>query len=123
MAYFVRLMSCAFLILTLAAAIILLFYLSGRRARENNASMSIVDAIEALEEAIDNSARHDRWDDFLSRPIKDPFLEAIRLRALQIAEDAVQEPGRDISLAATEQLRLLLAELSPYSEQGGGVNS
>jgi hypothetical protein len=123
MRYDVLLMSCVYLLLALATAIILLFYFSGRRARENSASMSITDAIEALEEATDNSARHDRWDDFLSWPIKDPFLEAIRLRALQIAEDAVQEPGRDISLAATEQLRSLLAELRPYAEQASSDNS
>ena len=66
----------------------------------------------ALEEAIDNNTRHDRWDDFLSWPINNPELEVVRLRALQIAEASTEEPGRDLSVAATKQIQLLLNELN-----------
>ncbi len=116
-------MNTALLILIAIAIVLLLCYFSGRRVRENHAFLSISEAVAALEEAVDNGAGHDRFDDFISWPINDPYMEAIRLRALQITLDAVEEPGRDLSVAATEQLQLLLSELRAHAEQDAALKA
>jgi hypothetical protein len=73
--------------------------------------MTNKDVIRALEEAVNNETSHDYWDDFLSYSIADPYLEEIRLRALEIARASVDEPGRDLSVSATNQLTEILHEV------------
>ena len=91
--------------------LLLLCLWSGRRARQQHALLTRQDVVAALAEATDNEARHDRWDDFLSWPITDAYLESVRQRALQIAHASAEEPGRDLSVAATKQLQALLSEV------------
>lgn len=61
---------------------------------------------------LDGSASHDIFDLFVSRPIEDPFLEAIRAECLAIClVDRNRPRGRDFGEVSEQWIRMKLYEL------------
>jgi hypothetical protein len=92
---------------------ILLFYIwAGNQARAKHAKFEKKDVISALRNLIsEDSVSHDEFDLFVSHPILDPYLEAVRQRALDIDRKHPGKPNQDISEAGANEIAKLIEEL------------
>ena len=88
------------------------FIWANKKTQRQHARFTKCDVIAALENVISgDSVIHDEWDLFLTWPIRDPYLESLRKRCLDISSNDVNEPGRDLSIAGVEKVRSILNEL------------
>ena len=96
----------------LIAAVAAVFIIGNRTTALAHSRFTASEVEEALDEVVSpDSQYHDAWDLFLSWPIGDPELEAIRQRCLEIVKHDSPPPGRDLSYGAEREVRALLQEL------------
>ena len=72
------------------------------------------DVVNTLRNALDldGSGTHDSFDLFISRPIQDPSLEAVRVECLAVCLANLDRPhGRDFNEKAEQWIRNKLSEL------------
>ena len=87
------------------------FVFASREARRMHTAFRPSDVESALQCVLDDSqCCHDEFDLFLTWPIDDPYLEAIRERCHRILRTCAK-PGEDISEDGKEQIRAILREL------------
>ena len=95
------------------AGIAVFFVLANRATRRNHAAFKPSDVESALQCVLDDSqCCHDEFDLFLTWPIDDPYLEAIRRRCQRILGTcASSRLGGDISMDGKDRIRAILHEL------------
>jgi hypothetical protein len=102
----------ASVIIVVLAGVAGFFIWANYQTRKQHERFTKSDVVAALESVISTeSVDHDAWDLFLSWPIKDPYLESLRKRCLDISSDHSDEPGRDLSIEGEEKVRSILKEL------------
>jgi hypothetical protein len=70
------------------------------------------DVISALRNLISEDwVSHDEFDLFVGRPVLDPYLDAVRQRALDICRKHPGKPNQDISEAGANEIAKLIEEL------------
>ena len=91
----------ASLVAALFVAFVVMNFVSKRRNRPTPA-----DVARALEDFTNGTGSRWEWDDFISRPIQDPALEAIRVRCLTLdSEFPHDKPGQYCGEKGLEVLR------------------
>tara|TARA_R110000850_G_scaffold42454_18_gene108953 strand:- start:1315 stop:1701 length:387 start_codon:yes stop_codon:yes gene_type:complete len=114
----------------LAATILAIVWLLGRR---RGAVYTVSEVRTYLEQFLNGEGNPYDWDDFLSIPIKDPYLDSIKNRANRIHGDhPPTEPGHWCSTEGENILKGFIEELKRHEEhsvvpkinqgeQGGGA--
>jgi hypothetical protein len=93
-------------------AVLTFFLWAGNQARVRHAKFEKKDVISALCNLIsEDSVSHDEFDLFVGHPILDPYLEAVRQRALDICRKHPGKPNQDISEAGANEIAKLIEEL------------
>ena len=105
-------MTSALWVIALIAAVAAFFTWANSRTKKEHAAFHAEDVIAAIESVLSTTETHDAFDMFLSWPIDDRRLEAIRQRCIAICRDDPGERGKDISTAGEAKLRLILKELA-----------
>lgn len=96
-----------FLLATLLPLVPFFFWLARRTAHPTRAD--VADTLEAL---LNGTGRRHDWDVFVSRPLADPHLEAIRTRCAHLPlQFPPQRPGQYCSDAGMQTIRSLISEL------------
>ena len=106
-----------------AAGIVLFFAWGNRQTAKAHARFTANDVEMALAELLDpQAATHDAWDLFLTWPIDDPHLEAIRQECLKICRECPTVPGKDINEEGETRVAALLTDLRRRSVPGSSVS-
>ena len=101
-----------------AAGIVVFFVWANGQTAKAHARFTPDNVEAALAELLDPQALdHDTWDLFLAWPIKDPYLESIRLECLRICRECPPAPGRDINEEGEKRVAALLADLRRHAER------
>ena len=106
-----------FVLATLISVVPFVMWLSRRRR-----GILPAEAAEALEAFLNGGGHASAWDDFLSEPIDDPALEAIRIRCARLpVEFPPSEQGQYCNAAGAEVVRGYLRELSRQARERGST--
>ena len=102
-----------------AASIAVLFSLTTWATRSKHARFKREDVESAIEEILSTDSRsHDSWDIFLNCPIRDPYLESIRIRCLKIVTNYPRtKPTEDIGPEGIQKIRAILTEMKTTPNQ------
>lgn len=103
-----------------AASCVVAFFAWGNRwMAKRHAQFTAKDVEDALAEVLDpNAPTHDGFDLFLSWPINDPELEAVRLECQKICRECPPAPGKDFNEEGEQRIAALLADLQRRREDG-----
>jgi hypothetical protein len=103
-----------------AAGIVVFFVWSNRQMAKAHACFTTKNVEAALADLLDPKAHdNDAWDLFLAWPIKDRYLESIRLECRRICRECPPVPGRDINEEGEKRVAALLADLRRHAERTG----
>ena len=103
-----------FLLATLLPLVPFLLWLARRSGPATRS-----DVAEVLEAFSSGTGRRDDWDRFLSAPLDDPELEAIRNRCARLPEEfPPRRPGEYCSEAGRDLVRSLASQLRQASPKG-----
>jgi hypothetical protein len=95
-------MRVIFVVAVIVVGIVAFFALANRYTRRHPRRLSSLDVARTIDSFLNSSDKAYAWDDFLTFPIADPSLEAMRQRCCQI--DWNTESGRE---KLREELRVL----------------
>jgi hypothetical protein len=99
-------------VVAVVVGIVAFFAWANRQTAKAHARFTADDVEIALAELLDPQApTHDTWDLFLTWPIDDPHLEAIRQECLKICRECPPVPGKDINEEGESRVAALLADL------------
>jgi len=101
------------LIVAAIVAVVVLAFVAMNFLSKRRHSQTPSDVARALEDFVNGTGSRWDWDDFVSHPIQDPALEAIRVRCLTLDREFPPEKpgqfcgerGRDILREYARQLR------------------
>ena len=102
-----------------AAALALLWLLG----RQRGTTLSVQEVRKYLEEFLSGVGNPYEWDDFLSIPVRDPYLDSIRNRSNRLQGDYPPvEPGHWCSPDGEKILISLIDELRQHEDSAAHMN-